>query len=145
MADICQEGRSQRSAPQMRHTAHLRQRSHCTPRKLSSGTGEVIRLTTQLGDCAHQAPAHLRCLDLGRTPNPGPSLCLCGVPENLNLSSSDLGSACNPGPALDSSPCRATWSLRSVDREGTHAVSGCKPSVAQILQALPTYTSDICL
>ena len=32
------------------------------------------------------------------------SLCLCGVPENLNLSNLDLGSARNPGPALDSSP-----------------------------------------
>ena len=34
--DICQEGHSQRSAPQKRHMAHMRRRSHCTPRKLSS-------------------------------------------------------------------------------------------------------------
>ena len=33
-----------------------------------------------------------------------PSLCLCGVPENLNLSGLDLGSARNPGPTSDS--CR---------------------------------------
>ena len=32
-----------------------------------------------------------------------PSLRLCGVPENLNLSSLDLGSAYNPGPASDCS------------------------------------------
>jgi len=32
-----------------------------------------------------------------------PSLRLCGVPENLNLSSLDLGSTHNPGPASDSS------------------------------------------
>ena len=32
-----------------------------------------------------------------------PSLCLCGVLENLNLSGLDLGNARNPGPALDSS------------------------------------------
>ena len=32
------------------------------------------------------------------------SLCLCGVPENLNLSSLDLGSARNSGPTLDSFP-----------------------------------------
>ena len=32
-----------------------------------------------------------------------PSLHLCGVPENLNLSGLDLGSARNPGPASDSS------------------------------------------
>ena len=31
------------------------------------------------------------------------SLRLCGVAENLNLSSFDLGSALNPGLALDSS------------------------------------------
>ena len=29
---------------------------------------------------------------------------VCGLPENLNLSSLDLGSARNPGPTLDSSP-----------------------------------------
>ena len=35
MVDICQEGYSLRSAPQRRHTAHLRQCSHSTPRKPS--------------------------------------------------------------------------------------------------------------
>ena len=35
MVDICQEGCTQRSAPQRRHTALLRQHSHCTPRKTS--------------------------------------------------------------------------------------------------------------
>ena len=33
--DICQKGRSQSSAPQRRHMAHLRWHSCCTPRKLS--------------------------------------------------------------------------------------------------------------
>ena len=37
--DICQEGRSQRSAPQKRHTAHLRRRAHCAPRKPSGWDG----------------------------------------------------------------------------------------------------------
>ena len=36
MVDIHQEGCSQRSAPQRRHTAHLRWSSRCTPRKPSS-------------------------------------------------------------------------------------------------------------
>ena len=62
-----------------------------------------------------------------------PSLCLCGVPENLNLSGLDLGSARNPEPA----PCRATWSQSSVDWESTLAVSGGKPSVAQTFQTHP--------
>ena len=35
MVDLCQEGCSQRSAPQKRHTAHLRRRASCTPRKPS--------------------------------------------------------------------------------------------------------------
>ena len=34
--DIYQEGHSLRPAPQSRHMAHLRQYSHCAPRKLSS-------------------------------------------------------------------------------------------------------------
>ena len=49
-----------------------------------------------------------------------PSLCPCGGPENLSLSGLGLGSACNSGPA----PCRAAWSLSSVDEESTCAVSG---------------------
>ena len=35
MVDILQEGHSQRSAPQRRHMAHLRQHSCCAPRKPS--------------------------------------------------------------------------------------------------------------
>ena len=47
--DIRQEGRSQRSAPQKRHTAHLRR--SCAPRKPSGWDGEVIRRTSP-GECA---------------------------------------------------------------------------------------------
>ena len=32
-----------------------------------------------------------------------PSLCLCGLPECLNLSGLDLGGICSPGPASDCS------------------------------------------
>ena len=52
-----------------------------------------------------------------------PSLCLCGVPENLNLNSLDLGIARNPGPASDS--CRqSNLELSSVDWESTHHERG---------------------
>ena len=51
MVDIYQEGRSQRSAPQRRHTAHLRWRAHCAPRKLSGWDGG--------GDKTHPAPPPL--------------------------------------------------------------------------------------
>ena len=53
-----------------------------------------------------------------------PSLRLCGVPENLNLSSLGLGSACN------SEHMRREW---------------VKPRVAGTLRVLPTHASDICL
>ena len=36
--------------------------------------GEVIRCIAHLGgDCAHQAPGHLSCSDLGRAQNVGPT------------------------------------------------------------------------
>ena len=53
MVDICQEGRSQKSAPQRRHTAHLRQHSCFTPRKWSGwdrGGDKMHRPTW--GECA---------------------------------------------------------------------------------------------
>ena len=39
MTDICQEGLSQRSAPQRRHISHLRRCSCSAPRKLSRDRG----------------------------------------------------------------------------------------------------------
>ena len=65
-----------------------------------------------------------------------PSLSLCGVPKYLKLSGLHQESTYYPVPG------RATWSLSSVDRESTHAVSGGKPSVAKTLRA---HASDICL
>ena len=74
MADVHQEGRSQRSALQRRHIAHLRQRSCCTPRKPSSWDHEGDKMhRSTWGECAHQAPVYLSCLDLGRAKNAGPT------------------------------------------------------------------------
>ena len=39
IVDIRQEGRSQRSAPQKRHMAHLQRRAGCTPRKQNGRDG----------------------------------------------------------------------------------------------------------
>ena len=103
MIDICQEGHSQRSAPQRSHMTHLRWHSCCTPRKPTGwykGRDKMHRPTW--GVCACQAPCRL--LRPRKGTHAQLSLCLCGVPENLNLSGLDLGSAHNPGPALDSSP-----------------------------------------
>ena len=44
--DICQEGHSQRSAPQRRHVAHLRWHSRCVPRKPSSSDGGGVQSTS---------------------------------------------------------------------------------------------------
>ena len=108
--------------------AHLRQRhSSYAPRKLLAGTGEVIRCTAP-AESALSKHLVARAAQIGEQTQAQQSLCLCGVPENLNLSGVDLGSARNAGPALDSS-CRATWSLSSVDGESTHAVSRGKSSV----------------
>ena len=65
--DICQEGCSQRSAPQRTHMTYLRWHFCCAPRKLSSwnGGGDKMRRPTW-GVCAHYAPGHLSCLDLER-------------------------------------------------------------------------------
>ena len=98
MVDIHWEGLSQRSAPQRRHTAHLRQHSRCATRKPSGRDRGSDKTYCSWGVCAHQAPGHLSCSDgEGHKTQAQSSLCLCGVPENLNLSGLDLGNAHNPG------------------------------------------------
>ena len=102
----------------------------------TQGTLDWERLETEAGTGRGEVVLHLKRVCSSSTWLPellGPgeqhktqaqlSLCHCGVPENLNLSGLDLGSACNSGPA----PCRATWSLSSVDGESTHARSGANP------------------
>ena len=72
--DICQEGQSQRSAPQKRHMAHLRKRPRCTPRKPSGWDEEGDKMHPQTGqDCACQAPGHLIFSDVGRAQNASPT------------------------------------------------------------------------
>ena len=93
---------ARRSDPQRRHTAHLRWHSCCALRKPSSwdrggdkthhSLGESV-LTKSLVTWASRAWE-------GHKTQAQPSLCLCGVPENLSLSGLDLWSACNSGPTL---------------------------------------------
>ena len=89
-ADICQEGRSLRSAPQRRHIAHLRRRSCCAPRKLSGWDGGGDKMHCTRGECARQTPGHLSCSDQGRAQNTGPiksvPLCCTQEPETEPLS-----------------------------------------------------------
>ena len=55
------------------------------------------------------------------------------------------GKCMKPRAHFEQFPCRATWSLSSVDRESTCAMSWGKPSVVHRLLAFPTHASDICL
>ena len=99
----------------------------------AAGIREVIKMHSPPGT-ACLPHGCLSCSDLGRAQNARPTnLCLYWVPENLNLGRLDLGGAQNTGPTLDNSPCRATWSLSSVDWESTHCMSWGKPSVVHTL------------
>ena len=142
MVDICQEGHSQRIAPQKRHMAQLRRHTHCTPRKPSGwdGGGDKPQPSTG-GNYARQAPGHLSCSDLGREQNAGPT------------KSAPLWSIWEPEPEqLRPGKCMQTRArIRQfpeeqprvwADWKSTHTVSGDKPSVAESLWA---HASDICL
>ena len=126
MVDLCQEGRSQRSAPQRRHMAHLSRCSHCTPRKPSG--------CPTWGVCTHQALGRLSCSKLGRAQNAGPTdsvpLWSTREPEPEQLRP---GKCMQPRACFSQFPCRATCSLSSVDQKRTHAMSWGKASVAQTL------------
>ena len=114
MVEIWQEGHSQRSAPQKRHTAHLRRRARCTPRKPSGWDGGGIKSQPSTGyNRAHQAPGHLSCSDRGRAQNTSP------------IKSAALWSTQEPEPEqlrpekcmqtrahFRQFPCIAAWSLK---------------------------------
>ena len=145
MVDIHQEGRSQRSSPQKRHMAHLRQAHLLPPRKPSLDGGDDKMHSPLEGDCNLQAPGSLSCSDLGRAKKQAqPSLCLCGVPKNLNVSGLDLGSARNPGPPqtvpqqynLEPEKCR-------LGKCTSHEWGQTQGS--QDTASTPTHISDICL
>ena len=144
--DICQEDRSQRSAPRgdTRHTWGGALAVH--PGNWVSGMGEVIKTQPTWRERTRQAPEHLSFSNLGRAQNTGPTksvpLWSTREPEPERLRP---GKCTKPRACFGQFPCRATWSLSSVDGESTHAVSGGRPSVAETLWTLPTHTSDICL
>ena len=96
MVDIRREGHSQRSAPQRRHTAHLRG---------WDGGGDKTQVPPGESVLAKHLAAWAAWTWEGHKTQAQLSLRLCGVPKTLNLGS-DLGSARNPGPALDSSPAK---------------------------------------
>ena len=146
MVDIHQEGRSQRSAPQKKNTGHAWEgalTAHLGNR--GPGTQGVIRRTVHLGECTRRAPGRLSCLDLGRAQHADPTESLplwrTWEPEPEWLRP---GKCTQPRARFKQFPCRATWSLSSVDWKNTHGMSRGKASVAQTLWALPTHASGIC-
>ena len=84
------------------------------------------------GECACQAPSFLSCEGLGRAQNTGwtKSVPLWNIqepePEWLRP-----GKCIQAGAGFREFPCRATWSVSSIDWESTHAVTGGNPSVAR--------------
>ena len=132
--DIYQEGRSLRSAPQRRHTAHLRWRSCCAPRKLSGWHQGGIRYTVHLGRVHSPSTQSPELLGPGGAQNAGPTefvpLWSTGKPEPEWLRS---GRCTQPRAHIGQFPSTATWSLNSVDQESPHAMSCGKPSVVHTL------------
>ena len=108
------EGQSEISFPEETRAVH--------PGNLGAGIGEVIRHTTHLGECACQAPSCLSCSDLGRAQNRDQteSVPLWSTrdsePEWLRP-----GKCTKPRAYFRQFPCRAAWSLTSVEWESTHA------------------------
>ena len=132
--DICQEDCSQRSAPQRRHMAHLRWHSSGTLRNQAAGTRELIKTHVSPGAVHLPSTWCLSCSNLGRAQNACPT-------ESVSLQSTQESETeqlrpwkctkCSAG--FGQYPCRAPWSLSSIDPESTHTVSWGKPSVVHTL------------
>ena len=82
------------------------------------GLGRWLRHMAHLGQCTHQAPGHLSCLDLGRAQNAHPT-------DSVPLWSTQEPEWLRPGKCpkrkshFGQYPCRALWSLSSVDPGST--------------------------
>ena len=134
MVDTCQEGCSLRSAPQRIHTAHLRWCSCGALRNQVAGMEEVIKIHGPPGTVCLPSTWCLSCSNLGRAQNACPT-------ESVPLQSTQepKPEQLRPGKCMKCRacfgqyPCRAPWSLSSVDPESTHTVSWGKPSVVHTL------------
>ena len=117
--DIRQEGHSLRSAPQRRHTAHLRQCSHGESGKLSGQMQEVIK--------TYHAPRTVRLprtwspelLRPGKGTKCTPSL-VCALAEYPRPEQLRPGKCRKCMVRFRQCPCRAPWSLSSVDPGSTY-------------------------
>ena len=116
--DICQEDHSPRSTSQRRHMAHLRLVLSWHTQETWLGPGRWIRRMAHLGQCAHKAPGHLSYSDLGSAQNARPT-------ESVPLRSTQESEWLRPGKWMNcrvcfgQCPCRALWSLSSIDPGST--------------------------
>ena len=110
------------------------------PGNQEAGAGRWLRRTTHLGQWAHQAPGRLSSSGLGRAQHASPT-------ESVPLWRTWEPKPEQPRPGkctqarmrFGQFPCRTTWSLSSVDRESTCALSWGKPSVGHTLSTPHTH------
>ena len=145
MADICQEGHSLTSAPQRRHTACLRQRFWGTLRNLRGWVGGGDKMLHVPGTVRSPSTWLPELCRPGKGAKCRPSQ-VCAFVEYPRPEPEQLrpGRSKKPRACFGQFPYRATWSLSSVEREGTGAASWGKPCVVRTLRALPTHSSAIC-
>ena len=86
----------------------------CIPEAEWLGPGRWVRCTAHLGQCTLQTPGHLSCSDLGRVQNacPAKSVPLWNTWESEQLRP---GKCTKHRVCFGQCPCRAPWSLSSVD------------------------------
>ena len=150
MVDLCQEGRSLRSAPQRRHMAHLRWCPLRHPGNPAAGPGRWLKCTVRLGQGTHQALGRLSCSDLGRARNARPTksvpLWCTPEPEPEQLRS---GKCRKPRACFGQFLFRATWSLSSVDPESKSACewgqTQCGPDTASTPHTCQCYLFAVLL
>ena len=84
----------------------------------AAGTREVIRCTAHPGQCTHQAPGWLSCLDPGWAQN-AQSIWVCDLLSTREPERLRPGKCTTCRAHLGQCPCRAAWSLSSGDLGST--------------------------
>ena len=111
------------SSPEETHVTPETALPLCTQETEQLGWGGDTLHCPTWGECSRQPPGHLSCSDLRRAQNAGPTesvpLWSTREPEWLRP-----GKGTQPRTHFREFPCRATWSLSSVDRESTHGEQG---------------------
>ena len=144
MVDICQQCHTLRSASHRGHMAHLGLCSCSTPEKLSGLVQAVDMMHGPPGTVHSPSNRSPEFLDLGRTQNTQ-SIQVCPLVEDPIPEWLRPGKCMKQSSHLGQCPCRAAWSLSSVDPGSTCNLglwqTQCGPSTA----STPTHPSGISL